>query len=40
MIGRDPFEKLVTLLAHLGPPENQPLQLTDRYNIFDVSYND
>lgn len=30
MIGRDPFEKLVTLLAHLGPPENQPLQLTDR----------
>ncbi|XP_047141766.1 neurofibromin isoform X1 [Hydra vulgaris] len=27
---RDPYEKLVTLLAHLGPPENQTVKLTQR----------
>lgn len=29
--GRDPFDKMVTLLAHLGPPENQPAKLAQRF---------
>uniref|UniRef100_A0A7M5VE60 Ras-GAP domain-containing protein n=3 Tax=Clytia hemisphaerica TaxID=252671 RepID=A0A7M5VE60_9CNID len=31
--GRGPYEKLVTLLAHLGPPENQPNQFKSMVGI-------